>query len=175
MKAAKYLGFVLLLSLLAVVLQHFKAPPPSSPETCNLSGKVIKVSDGDSIELKDDDGTVHKIRLAGIDAPEYNQSYGRAAKKFLASIIENKTLCVEWHKADRYKRLVGKIWYQGRDVNLQVVEAGLAWFYKYYEDEQPAADRKLYADAEQQAKATKKGLWGGTKAVAPWDWRQGER
>lgn len=175
MKAAKYLGFVLLLSLLAVVLQEFKAPPPSSPEACNLSGKVVKVSDGDSIEIKDDNGTVHKIRLSGIDAPEYNQSYGRAAKKFLAAVIENKTLCLEWHKTDRYKRLVGKVWYQGQDVNLQVVEAGLAWFYKYYEDEQAAADRKLYADAEQQAKAAKKGLWGGTKAVAPWDWRKGER
>ena len=175
MKALKYMGFVLTLSLLAVVLQHFKAPPPSSPESCNLSGEITKVADGDSVEITDEEGTVHQIRLAGIDAPEYNQSYGRAAKNFLAAIIDQQALCIEWDKADRYKRLVGKIWYQGQDVNLQIVEAGLAWHYKYYEDEQTAADRKLYAQAEKQAKAAKKGLWQGKKAVAPWDWRKGER
>lgn len=175
MKALKYMGFVLTLSILAVVLQHFKAPPPASPEACNLTGKITKVSDGDSVELKDETGVIHKIRLAGIDAPEYNQAYGRAAKTLLASLIDQQTLCIEWNKIDRYKRLVGKLWYQGRDVNLQLVEAGLAWHYKYYEDEQSAVDRKRYAQAEQQAKAAKTGLWQSKKTIAPWDWRTGER
>lgn len=175
MKALKYLLFVAALTLLAVVLQYLKTPSATSVQACNLSGEVIKVTDGDSIELKDKDGTVHRIRLAGIDAPEYNQSYGRAAKQQLSDLIFKQTLCIEWHKEDRYKRLVSIIWHQSQDINLKMLEAGLAWHYKYYEDEQSPADRERYALAEQQAKAAKQGLWAGNKNIAPWDWRKGQR
>ena len=68
---------------------------------CRLSGKVIKVADGDTVTVLDSDREQHKIRFAGIDAPERGQPYGTAAKKFLSKIIHKKQVCVQWYKKDK--------------------------------------------------------------------------
>ena len=62
-----------------------------------------------------------KIRLAGIDAPERKQPHGKKATKYLASMVGNMLLTVEYDKRDRYGRIVGKIEYKGLDVNLEMV------------------------------------------------------
>lgn len=97
-----------------------------------LEGKVIKVSDGDTVKILDADKKTHKLRLAGIDAPEKKQAFGKVARQFLSSIVSQKTVCVTGDKYDRYGRLVGVVYYQGVDVNLEMVKAGLAWHYKEY-------------------------------------------
>jgi endonuclease YncB( thermonuclease family) len=48
-----------------------------------LSGKVIGVSDGDTITLLDSNRQQHRIRLAGIDAPEKAQPFGQRSKQAL--------------------------------------------------------------------------------------------
>jgi len=92
--------------------------------SCRTKGRVIKVIDGDTVH--DAEKQTHNIRLAGIDAPEKGQAHGQTAKKFLAKRINQKTVCVNWHKRDKYQRLVGVIKYEGRDVNLDIVKAGYA-------------------------------------------------
>ena len=59
----------------------------------------------------------------------------------------------------------------GVDVNLEQVKRGMAWHYKAYEREQPAVDRKAYADEENEAKAARLGLWADVESVPPWDFR----
>lgn len=49
--------------------------------------------------------------------------------------------------------------------------ADQAWHHKAYEREQPAADRKVYADAEEAAKVAGMGLWADAEPVPPWDFR----
>ena len=142
---------------------------------CRTEGKVIKITDGDTVHVLDAEMTTHKIRLAGIDAPERGQSYGKAAGKFLGKQINQQTVCVDWHKRDRYKRLVGVIHYEGRDVNLELVKAGYAWHYKKYQREQRPADRVIYADAEVQARSKVIGLWSEPNPINPSDWRKGQR
>ncbi|WP_219988785.1 thermonuclease family protein [Leucothrix pacifica] len=174
MKFVKYVGVVLALTVLAVVLQFYNGYRDHQ-EQCNLQGKVVKLADGDSITVLDDDKVQHKIRLSGIDAPERNQPYGKAAKQFLSDKIFGKTVCVGWYKKDKYRRLVGVVRINDQDVNYQLVEAGLAWHYKYYQKEQSAYDRVKYAEAQEQAEDNKRGLWQERKPITPWDWRKGER
>ncbi len=121
-----------------------------------LTGKVIKITDGDTLYVLDANYQQHKIRLAGIDAPERKQAYGLASRKHLASIVAGKQVTVEYQKRDRYGRIVGKVLLyavyhtdiDGIDVCLEQVKAGFAWHYKKYQHEQSTENRQLYADAE---------------------------
>ena len=98
-------------------------------DACKLQGMVIKVTDGDTINILDADKVKHKIRLAGIDAPERGQPFGTASTKFLAKHVNQKTVCVAWHKLDKYDRKVGVVSINDLDINHQIVVAGLAWHY----------------------------------------------
>jgi endonuclease YncB( thermonuclease family) len=94
---------------------------------------------------------------------------------------------VSWHKRDRYGRLVGRVGLAapgacGRpdcprieDVGLALVESGLAWHYRQYQNEQSAEERSRYALAEQEARARREGLWGDARPVPPWEYRNGHR
>ena len=143
-----------------------------SENACLLEGRVIKVTDGDTVNVLDVDKKTHKIRLAGIDAPERGQAYGQAARKFLANQINQKIVCVEWHKKDKYRRLVGVIKYEDKDVNLSLVKAGYAWHYKKYQREQSPPNRVLYAQTEIQARSDAIGLWSEPSPINPSDWRK---
>jgi len=95
-----------------------------------LTGKVVKITDGDTIYVLDANYTQHKIRLAGIDAPERKQAYGLASRKHLASIVAGQQVTIEYKKRDRYGRIVGKVLLDGIDACLEQVKAGFAWHYK---------------------------------------------
>jgi endonuclease YncB( thermonuclease family) len=137
-----------------------------------LTGQVVKVADGDTITVLDHTDTQHRIRLQGIDAPERKQAFGNASRKHLASLVAGKTVTVEWHKRDRYGRIVGIVIVDGMDVNLMQLTAGMAWFYRFYQKELSPENRKLYAQAGDEARANKKGLWRDKNPMPPWEWRR---
>lgn len=143
-----------------------------SATAATLVGQVVGVTDGDTVTVLDEQRQQHKVRLAGIDAPEKKQPFGQRSKESLSDAVFGKTVSVEWGKVDRYGRIVGKIIVDTQDVNLGQVEAGLAWWYRKYSAEQSVADRGLYAQAEEDAKREHLGLWGDAEPVAPWDWRR---
>ena len=132
-----------------------------------LVGKVVGITDGDTITVIDTDNTEHKIRLMGIDAPEKKQDYGNESKKALSNYIYQKEVTVEYKKQDRYKRKVGKIILGKHDICLQMIKDGMAWHYKDYEKEQSKTDRDLYSQAELKARNEKIGLWQDIKGIAP--------
>ena len=137
-----------------------------------LVGKVIKVTDGDTVNVLTSDFETHRIRLSGIDAPEKRQAFGSRSKQALAGLIDGKTVNVEYNKLDKYQRVVGKITFNGQDVNLRQIKLGLAWHYKKYEKEQDVEDRSIYANAEYLAQRDKLGLWTDANPIAPWDYRK---
>ena len=112
------------------------------------------------------------MRLAGIDTPEKRQAFGQVAKDHLSSLVDGQTVTVNYDKRDHYGRIVGKVLTSGADAGLRQVEAGLAWHYKRYEQEQSDWDRTAYARAEVQARAEKRGLWRDPEPVPPWDFRR---
>jgi hypothetical protein len=109
--------------------------------------------------------------LQGIDAPERRQDFSDVSREHLASLVFGKYVRIEYEKVDQYGRLVGKVWVDGNDECLEQLKAGLAWHYKEYEREQPPADRQLYANAEQEARSQKRGLWKDPDPTPPWDFR----
>jgi endonuclease YncB( thermonuclease family) len=139
-----------------------------------LTGKVVKVTDGDTITILTDN-TQHRIRLQGIDAPERKQAFGNASRKHLGSLVAGKTVTVQWDKRDRYRRIVGFVIVDGQDMNLEQLKAGMAWFYRYYQKELSPKKRKLYAQAEDKARADRLGLWQDENPVPPWEWRRMNR
>ena len=106
-----------------------------------ITGRVVDVYDGDSITIRTADDTV-KIRLLHIDAPERGQAYGTRAKQALSEAVFGKTVTVHGTKKDRYKRLLGDVWIDGRSVNLEMVKGGLAWAYLEFKPPQEYISRK---------------------------------
>ncbi len=129
------------------------------------------MADGDTITVLDANKVQHKIRLAGIDAPEKKQAFGNSSKESLSDLAFDKTVNVETGKRDRFGRQIGKVLVNGRDVNLVQVERGMAWFYRQYKREQSPNDQRLYEAAEDAARAGKRGLWRDADSVPPWEFR----
>lgn len=140
-----------------------------------LHGRVVGVSDGDTVTVLDASNTQWKIRLMGIDAPEKKQAFGNKSKESLSALVFNKQVSVDFNKKDKYGRTVGKIIVNGVDANLEQIKAGLAWHYKKYQNEQSVDDRSIYAQAEEQARVEKRGLWLDTDPTPPWEWRKSKR
>jgi endonuclease YncB( thermonuclease family) len=136
-----------------------------------ITGRVVGVADGDTITVLDADKVQHKIRLAGIDAPEKKQPFGNRSKESLSELAYDKTVTAETDKRDKYGRQVGKVLVDGRDVNLAQIERGMAWFYRQYQREQSSSDRRLYEAAENAARADKRGLWRDADPMPPWEFR----
>jgi endonuclease YncB( thermonuclease family) len=130
-------------------------------ETRRTQGAAI-INDGDSITL----GT-ERIRMRGIDAPEYTQTCrrngadyacGTLARQSLVRLIADRPVtCSGWQR-DRYGRLLGDCKAGGTDLNRAQVEAGWAVAYGDYDSE------------EAIARAAKAGIWAGT-FDQPQDWR----
>ena len=146
----------------------------------SLAGQyeVYRVVDGDTFVVKH--GSVKlKIRMVGIDAPEASTSKHRAGQPFsrqstqhLSSLILNKTVDVKSYGSDRNGRTLGEVFLpNGKNVNLEMIQAGLAEVYRG----KPAAglDMGLYWKAEEEARAAKRGMWVlGDQYVSPRDWRR---
>ncbi len=137
-----------------------------------LTGKVVKITDGDTVYVLDANYKEHKIRLAGIDAPERQQAYGLASRKYLVSIVAGQQVTIEYQKWDRYGRIVGKVLLDGIDACLEQVKAGFAWHYKKYQREQSTNDQRLYTNAENKARDERLGLWRENNPIPPWEYRR---
>lgn len=135
-----------------------------------LVAEKVRVIDGDTIEatvLKEK----YRIRLIGIDAPEYTQENGYASTVNLYECLNNKNITIKWQKKDKYNRILGTVYANSTDCNFFQIKKGYAWHYKQYQNEQPEQERISYANAETSAQQMKIGLWEQTCVQAPWNWR----
>lgn len=151
-------------------------------------GTVTSVYDGDTINVqvtnvpegaKQRYPEVAKVRLAGIDAPEIAQEYGREAGSLLGWLVGGKQIRIKWVEKDRYGRYIGLIMpefgqkvtnsTENGSINAVMLENGLAWHYKAY-------DKSLsFSEKESVAKGSLIGLWAAEKPEPPWDYRKKRR
>ena len=147
-----------------------------------LEGIVTKVSDGDTINVIDPVGTKLKVRLYGIDAPETEKSnkktgrvskpgqpYGEEAYQALNSKIYRKQVKLEIMAVDQYKRSVGIVYLNGKNINQEMVAEGYAWAYRQYLDRPHASE---YIQLEEQARGKRLGLWQQNNPQPPWEFRR---
>lgn len=130
-----------------------------------LTGKVVRIIDGDTFELLDAQYVNWRIRLLHIDAPEKKQAFGAEAKQLLADLIFNRQVKVEYWDKDRNGRILGAVYIGRQFVNLIMVEKGFAWHYKRFSSE------ARFAKAEQKARNMKLGLWKTFLPTPPWEYR----
>lgn len=131
----------------------------------------MKVVDGDTVHILEGERRTYKVRIGAIDAPERKQAFSVQSRNSLAELVAGRTVLVRWHKTDQYRRIVGSVFANDVDVGLMQVRRGFAWHFKRFEKEQEASDRRLYADAEKDARAAALGLWRDSTPISPWDWR----
>jgi endonuclease YncB( thermonuclease family) len=150
--------------------------------TLSLAGefKVTRIYDGDTIKAQGHDIEI-KVRLVGIDAPETSrkkrepgQPYSQQSKKYLAGLILNKTVDIKGYGLDGYGRILGVLYLDGKNINLELVKEGLA---EAYRGKPPHGfDPAPYRNAEREARAAKRGIWSlGNEYVSPKDWRKMKR
>ena len=164
----RYLNFTRLLLIGALLT-------PLLALGASVDGRIVGVSDGDTVTLLDAQNTQWKVRLLGIDAPEKKMPFGQVSKQHLANLVYKKQVTVEYSKRDRYGRTLGKILVGGIDANLAQIRAGMAWHYKQYQSEQSFEDRQLYSEAEETARSSRRGLWADATPTPPWNWRKQQR
>lgn len=138
-------------------------------DAATITGKVIKVLDGDTIDILNNNKP-ERIRFNGIDAPEKGQPHGQKAKQYVLDLAANKIVTVNITDTDRYDRSIGDIILpDGRNLNREVVRAGYAWHYVKYSD-----DASL-GELETEARKARRGLWQDKNPTAPWEWRKQKR
>ena len=132
----------------------------------DFSGKVVRVLDGDTVEVLHD-GTPERIRLDGIDCPEKGQAFGTKAKQFTSSLAFGKEITVKATGKDRYGRTLGSVVLpDGKDLNHELVKAGYAWWYREYSKD------KTLEKLEAEAREAKRGLWADNNPMPPWAFRK---
>lgn len=143
------------------------APSQNSALQYDMAGRAIVVTDGDTFTLRLANQRDFRIRLFGIDTPESDQAFGRAAGRALTDRILGKDVFIVLEDVDNYGRLVATVFTEEGNINLSLVEEGLAWWYRDF-----AADYRELADAESAARASRSGLWQDNNPMPPWEWRR---
>ncbi len=175
------IAFALVFTVGATVFSEFglsdrSAGSAVAASSYTLTGRIVQVSDGDTVNILVERQT-HRVRLASIDAPETShgsarpgQPFGEASRKHLAEQVAGKTLTLICYEKDHYGRDVCDIPVEDTTANRLQVKSGMAWANqqgggKYLRD-------RTLPELEKQAKAARLGLWGESRPVAPWIWRQ---
>jgi endonuclease YncB( thermonuclease family) len=136
----------------------------SSSEPIYYFGKVIGVSDGDTLKVLIDRKPT-TIRLDGIDAPESKQTFGNRSKQALSDLVFGKEVQVVATSEDRFGRTIGTVMLGQTNINEKMVQTGWAWHF-----EASGRDARL-AQLESEARLAKKGLWADPNPIAPWEYR----
>ncbi len=142
--------------------------------------KVTRVYDGGNFKATGHDIEI-KVRLVGIDTPETKkrkhkpgQPFGEKAKKFLARMVLNKQVFIKGYGTGPYNRILAVVYVDRKNVNLELIKAGLA---EVYQGKPPRGfDLSPYLTAQAQAKSQRRGMWSqGDKYISPREWRKSHK
>jgi len=149
----------------------------------NLHGRVVRVTDGDTIVVEDSDRRRHKVRIVSIDAPEKGrrdragQPYAERSRQHLALLVETKQVRLVTRGYDDYGRVLASVRVAGAesesevDVGLAQVCAGYAWLYEMFANTLSPGEQRVYRACQSAARRDKRGLWRADDPIPPWVWR----
>lgn len=146
------------------------ANPTPARDTPVLAGTVIRVVDGDTLNVQLSSGPI-TVRLGSVDAPEYDQAAGSDAKAALARRLNGRQVELAVETQDQYERLVAIVYLGGENINSWLVQQGHAWAYRQYMSD------PRYCVWEADARLYRRGLWAAPPGSqkAPWEWRRAQR
>lgn len=163
---------------LAAAAQETSAPPAPAPtpsrlpkflyeEECgsplsesniwmSVEGSVIEILDGDSVTIQPEDGKLKRVDLVAVDAPDDDPS----ARQALSDFVMGKSVSVTVQPGtEKRKRLVGVVRSGSKDVNRELIAAGVARYKKADAHTLSSYDGCVYQILEGVAREAKRGLW----------------
>lgn len=166
----------ILVSCAAAIATMLTAPPARAAEA--ITAQVVHVDDGDTVVARRGGDERLRVRLANIDAPETNhgrcrpgQPFSDVARKRLEGLVGGRTVRLLCYDQDRYGRAICDIDLGGTTASRTLVAEGLAWANRasagYVRD-------RAVLQLEEQARASRTGLWSDKGSTAPWVWRRTE-
>jgi endonuclease YncB( thermonuclease family) len=148
--------------LIAFALQASAAGLCAEPQT----GRVTHVVDGDTLEVLLSRKRI-RVALAEIDAPEQAQAYGLRSRQSLLAICGGEIATIETGATDASGRTRAQVTCNGTDASAEQVRLGMAWVSPH----DSRAGSTIHA-LQEEAKATRRGLWADLAPVPPWEWRR---
>ncbi len=165
-----------------IILATFTRAPVHSYTIRTVKGTVTRVYDGDTIQLTTPNQTILKVRLYGIDAPETpktdhrkgqwnipGQSLAKESAKALKNKVFGNKVKLDIIEVDQYRRMVGIIRLEDRNINLEMIREGYADCYFEYL-RYPYS--KPFLDARREAKSAKRGIWSLPEYERPMEFRR---
>ncbi|MBF0169837.1 MAG: thermonuclease family protein [Nitrospinae bacterium] len=183
LKTHRFVAPLLLIGSLLLLM----APPALAQEEEEPSleqfvwGKGTSVEDGDTLTIKDDRGKAIRVQLAYLDAPDLDVKSGEAqplhaeSKKKLEELTLGKALIVEKLEVDRFGRILGMVFLDKLNVNLEMLRLGLAEIYfpvRVHPERYNAYYITDFRQTEARAKERKVGIWGRPDYVSPYQFRR---
>jgi len=134
----------------------------------SFTGLVEEVTDGNTLIVVRE-GRTATVRLHGLYAPELSQPYGQEAATYLRNRVQGREVRVRVRDRDRFGRLVARVFREGAEINKQLLRAGFAWYYWWYDEytREAAQDQALAFQAQRAGR----GLWAQARPIPPWEWR----
>jgi len=128
-------------------------------------GKVVGVTDGDTVKVLIEGNQLLQVRLSWIDAPEKSQAFGSRSKRHLSDLVFGREVDLHTHGLDRYGRTLAVIVTDRVDANLEQVRSGMAWVFERYISEAGAAiQATLSASRGRSSRAEARTVEGHTRA-----------
>jgi len=149
-----------------ILCVSFLAAPVLGAAAESITGPVVTVFDGDTLEIKSGEESAY-VRLDGVDCPELRQPHGTRALQFVSRMVKGKEVTVEVTGEGDDGLLHGQVLLSsGKRLSEVLVESGLAWC------SQDNGSGNRLSVLEQRAREGKKGLWWSSRAIPPWEYRE---
>ena len=170
---------ILILVFMAVVIVGHPTAEAKEQPAKIYSYKVIKIQDGDTFTATDGN-LKFRVRIVGMDAPEKKQPYGKVASHRLSEMILNKDVEITsvGRGMDRYGRILGIVSLAGENIAIDLINQGLATYYRPTCQDYPLGKKKYnydpepYIKAESEAKKKKLNIWKDPSFMYPCKFRK---
>ncbi len=120
------------------------------------AGQPTQLLSGDRLIFLTEEGKRYRVKLMGIEAPTPKEALGAQAQRYLGSLVMGRFLTLTHGSIDAEGFLVGKLSHGGADVNIRLIQAGLA---VHDPRGQTETDLIRYADAQRKAQKLRLGIW----------------
>jgi len=142
-------------SVATAVFLLIQTPASSAPRGASLT--VVKVTDGDTVQLSSGD----KVRIRWINAPEKRGSepYSEEATRYMARLVLNRKVHISTdpdNERDGYGRLIAGLRVGRTDVSTALIEQGLAHLFVIPPEN---GDYSALVDAQKRARSSGRGIW----------------
>ncbi len=138
-------------------------------DSITFDALVIEVKDGDTLTVLRNNARL-TVKLPGIDAPELDQPFGLAAKRYASKLVRGKVVSIQMARPGNPSFGVVRF-ARDRILALEMVKAGLAWV--------TTTDKSsMFSEAQQTARSARLGLWINSEddePIPPWEWRANQR